>query len=42
MSMFTQVKAIASRSRDTLVTDFLGVAALVVTLVGGLYLPGLM
>ncbi|MEM6480990.1 MAG: hypothetical protein AAF922_11720 [Pseudomonadota bacterium] len=40
--MLMQVKAIASRSRDTLVTDFLGVAALIVMLLGGLYLPGLM
>lgn len=39
--MITQVKAIASRSRETLLTDFLGAAALVVTLLGGLYLPGL-
>lgn len=39
--MITQVKAIARRSRETLLTDFLGAAALVVTLLGGLYLPGL-
>ena len=40
--MITQVRAIALRSRETIVTDFLGAAALVVTLLGSLYLPGLM
>lgn len=40
--MLTQIKTAARRSADTLLGDFIGGAALIVTLVGGLYLPGLM
>ncbi|MEO1139607.1 MAG: hypothetical protein AAFW87_09135 [Pseudomonadota bacterium] len=40
--MLTQFKTAAKRSADTLLGDFVGAAALMVTLVGGLYLPGLM
>ena len=40
--MLTQFKAAAKRSSDTLLGDAIGAAALMVTLVGGLYLPGLM
>ena len=39
--MLSQIKAAASRSRDSLMSDLVGGAALMVTLVGGLYLPGL-
>lgn len=38
--MFHQVKTAAYRSRDTLLSDLAGGAALMVTLVAGLYLPG--
>lgn len=40
--MLSQIKTAAKRSSDTLLGDFVGAAALMVTLVGGLYLPGLM
>lgn len=40
--MLSQIKTAATRSSDTLLGDFIGAAALMVTLVGGLYLPGLM
>ncbi len=39
--MLRQIKTTAARSSDTLLGDFLGAAALMVTLVVGLYLPGL-
>lgn len=39
--MLDQIKTAAIRSRDTLVSDLIGGAALMVTLLGGLYLPGL-
>ncbi len=39
--MLRQIKNTAERSSDTLVGDFVGAAALMVTLVVGLYLPGL-
>lgn len=39
--MFKEIKAVAIRSQDTLVADALGAAALMITLVVGLYLPGL-
>ncbi|SER45910.1 hypothetical protein SAMN04490244_101121 [Tranquillimonas rosea] len=39
--MITDVKAVIHRSSDTLPQDFVGAAALVVLLIGGLYLPGL-
>jgi hypothetical protein len=39
--MFRQIKATAIRSADTLLGDFLGAAALMVTLIAGLWLPGL-
>lgn len=38
--MLHQIKTAASRSRATIVGDAIGAAALVVTLVGALYLPG--
>ena len=40
--MLHQIKTAAKQSRDTLLGDFIGAAALMVTLVGGLYLPGLL
>lgn len=40
--MMNQIKTAASRSRDTLMGDFIGAAALMVTLIGGLYLPGVL
>ena len=39
--MLHQIKTVAERSRDTLLGDFVGGAALMVTLLAGLYLPGL-
>jgi len=38
--MFHQIKTAASRARDTIVLDAIGAAALMITLVGALYLPG--
>ncbi|WP_281272578.1 hypothetical protein [Roseovarius spongiae] len=38
--MFRQIKTAAARSNDTLLGDAIGGAALMVTLVVGLYLPG--
>ncbi len=38
--MVHQIKTAATRSQDTLLADALGAAALMVTLVGALYLPG--
>ncbi len=38
--MIAQIKATAARS-DSLLSDAIGGAALVVMLIGGLYLPGL-
>lgn len=40
--MADQIRSVISRSRDTLVMDALGVAALVVLLWVGLALPGLL
>lgn len=39
--MLRQIKTVAISSRETLLSDALGVVALMVILVGGLYLPGL-
>ena len=39
MITFSHIKAIASRSQDTLLQDTAGAAALVVMLVVGLHLP---
>ena len=39
--MLHQIKSAAESSRDTLLGDAIGAAALMVTLVAGLYLPGL-
>ncbi|MDT8328301.1 MAG: hypothetical protein RQ750_13100 [Roseovarius sp.] len=39
--MLHQIKTAAARSQDTLLADALGAAALMTTLVGALYLPGL-
>ncbi|WP_341365944.1 hypothetical protein [Yoonia sp. BS5-3] len=39
--MAEEIKSVISRSRDTLLADALGVAALVVMLFVGLALPGL-
>lgn len=39
--MIHQIKIAASRSQDTLLADALGAAALMVLLLGSLYLPGL-
>ena len=41
-AMLNQIKLAARESRETLLGDFIGAAALMVTLVGGLYLPGLL
>ena len=38
--MLHQIKIAASRARDTIVLDAIGAAALMITLVGALYLPG--
>jgi len=40
--MIRQIKDAAIRSQSTLLGDAIGAAALMITLVGGLYLPGLM
>ena len=40
--MAKDIKAVIDRSRETLVADALGAAALVVILMGGLVLPGLL
>ncbi len=37
--MFTELKAIARRSSDTLLQDLAGASALTLLLVAGLYLP---
>ncbi len=39
--MIQQIKSAATRSRDTLLGDAIGMAALMVMLVAGLFLPGL-
>ncbi|MEB8386254.1 hypothetical protein OO012_03355 [Rhodobacteraceae bacterium KMM 6894] len=39
--MLHQIKTTAARSHDTLLGDAMGAAALMVMLIGGLYLPGL-
>ena len=39
--MLQQIKTTAQRSRDTLMGDLIGGAALMVMLLGALYLPGL-
>lgn len=39
--MTQDIKQVIERSRDTIVADALGVASLVVILMGGLVLPGL-
>ncbi len=39
--MIHQIKSAAFRSSDTLLGDAIGAAALMVMLVGALYLPGL-
>ena len=39
--MTEEIKSVISRSRDTIVGDALGVAALMVMLIVGLALPGL-
>jgi hypothetical protein len=39
--MIHQIKTVAVRSQDTLLADALGAMALVVMLMGCLYLPGL-
>ncbi|WP_301951091.1 hypothetical protein [Roseovarius sp. EL26] len=39
--MLHQIKTVAHTSRETLLSDALGVVALMVILVGALYLPGL-
>jgi len=39
--MIHQIKTAAARSQDTLLADALGAMALVVLLMGCLYLPGL-
>lgn len=38
--MIRQIAIAAHRSRDTLVGDLIGGAALMITLLAGLYLPG--
>jgi hypothetical protein len=38
--MIRQIKAVAARSQDTLLSDAIGAAALMVMLVGCLYLAG--
>ena len=40
--MLHQIKTTAIRSRDTLMGDLIGGAALMVTLLAGLHLPGLL
>ncbi|MFY9209879.1 MAG: hypothetical protein WAO69_02005 [Aestuariivita sp.] len=39
--MFSQIKTAAQRSQSTFIQDLIGVGALGVMLVVGLYLPGL-
>lgn len=39
--MLRQIKTAACQSKDTLLGDAIGAAALMITLVAGLYLPGL-
>ncbi len=39
--MIHQIKTVAARSQDTLLSDAIGAAALMVMLMGCLYLPGL-
>lgn len=39
--MIQQIKSVANRSRETLLGDAIGMAALMVMLVVGLFLPGL-
>jgi len=39
--MLTQIKTVLTANRDTLLQDAIGVAALVVILLGSLHLPGL-
>ncbi len=39
--MFAQIKTAVTRSQETLLGDAIGAAALMVTLIAGLYLPGL-
>ncbi len=39
--MIHQIKSAATRSSETLLGDAIGCAALIVMLIGGLYLPGL-
>ena len=39
--MIQQIKSAATHSRETLLGDAIGMAALMVMLVGGLFLPGL-
>lgn len=39
--MAKEIRSVIERSRDTILADALGVAALVVILMGGLVLPGL-
>ena len=39
--MLNEIKSVIARSQDTLLQDAAGAAALMVILVGGLYLPGL-
>jgi len=41
-AMLDQIRTAAARSRGSLAADALGAAALMVTLVAGLYLPGVM
>lgn len=38
--MLHQIKTTATRAQDTIVGDAIGALALMVTLVGALYLPG--
>lgn len=40
--MAREIRQVISRSADTLMTDALGLAALVVVLIGGLCLPSLL
>jgi hypothetical protein len=39
--MLEQITTAVHRSRDTLAADMIGAAALMVALLGGLFLPGL-
>lgn len=39
--MFTELKAIARRSSDTLLQDLAGASALMLLLIAGLYLPAM-